>query len=139
MLSGSIVMTAASFGRILRWLGSSLAILGAGYVLIMVGLFWFGDYMSEGVLETETLQGNVLVALSNGPAVRQELLSNCRPRQELFLASTALTEIPSGTKMQMPDWGQDDEVTAVQIYEGRLKGRSVWACRGQVKLLHAMP
>jgi hypothetical protein len=139
MLSGSIVMTAASFGRILRSLGSSLAILGAGYVLIMVGLFWFGNYMSEGVLEAETLQGNVLVALSNGPAVRHELLSYCRSRQELFLASTALAEIPSGTKMQMPDWGQDDEVTTVQISEGRLKGRSVWACRGQVKLLHATP
>ena len=115
------------------------------FIAWLVWLLFFSDYMAEGVLQTETLQGNVLVALSNDPRVRQALLSGCRSTQALpastspFVASGLLAEIPSGTKMVMPSWGDDRAVGTMTISEGRLKGRKVWACSGQFALLHPMP
>lgn len=131
--------------RILMWLGVSVACLVASYSLVIAALEWFGDYMSEGVLETETPEGNLLVALDSDPPVRQALLSGCHSKGGLspsvlaVLASGRLAEIPSGTKMQMPAWGDDPSVGTMTIAEGQLKGRQVWACTGQFALLHAWP
>ena len=138
-------MSVASFRRVSKWLGIGIAVLGAGCVLIFAGVVWFGNYMSEGVVETATLQGNVLVALSNDPPVRQALLSGCQSTQgfpaptSALLSSGLLVEIPSGTKMHMPSWGEDRQVGTMTISEGKLKGHQVWVCWGQFALMHAMP
>jgi hypothetical protein len=102
-----------SFGRIWKWLSIGVAVIGAGCVLIFGGLVWFRDYMSEGVVQTATLQGDVLVALNNDRSVRQALLLGCHSTQGLppytsvLLSSGLLAEIPSGTKMHMPSLGED--------------------------------
>jgi hypothetical protein len=64
--------------RISKWIRISVACLAAVCAVVVATFAWFGSYMSEGVLHTETLQGNVLVALSDFPPVRQALLSSCR-------------------------------------------------------------
>jgi len=103
----------ADSSRILKWLGVSLAIIGVGYVLVNAALFWFGNYMSQGELRTSTGHGNLLVALSDDPAIRKALLSGCRSTEALsaltstFLSSGLLAEIPSGTKMHMLSWDGD--------------------------------
>jgi hypothetical protein len=113
--------------------------------MIVAGMSWFGKYMSEGVIQTETLQGDVLVALSSDPTARRALLSGCHSMQALpaetleLLASGALATIPSGTQMHMPSWREDREVGAMTISEGKLQGRQVWVCRNQFALLHAWP
>jgi hypothetical protein len=77
-------------------------------------------------VETETLQGNVLVALSDYPPVRDALLSGCHSTQALpvsasaLLASGLLAEIPSGTKTYMSTWGEDRSVGTMTISEGKL-------------------
>jgi hypothetical protein len=137
----------ASLRRVSKWLGIGLAILLAGCSLLIAGLSWIAYYMTQGVIETETqLQGSALVARSDDPAVRQALLSNCPSTQATppasaaaFFAAGLLAEIPSGTKMNMPSWGDDPAVGTMTIAEGRLKGRKVRACRGQFFLLHPMP
>ena len=107
---------------------------------------WHGlatNYMTEGVLETETLQGNVLVALSNDPPTRQALLVGCRCKRPYpatvltLLAAERLAEVPSGTKMHMTSGGDDPAVGTMTVAEGRLRGRRVWACRDQFAWLHA--
>jgi hypothetical protein len=136
----------ASLLLISKWVAGSFAMLGVGYVLVNAGLVWFGNTMSEGSLDSDTqLYGtNVLVALSDDPAVKQALLAGCHSMQALpassspFLASGLLVEVPSGTKMHMPSWSQH-EVGTMTIAEGRLKGRRVWACSGQFHWLNAMP
>jgi hypothetical protein len=121
----------------------SLAIFLAGYTLGIKSLLWFGDYMSEGVLRTATRQSHVVVALRNDVAVRQALLSSCHADPALpktnVLASGLLDEVPDGTRMNMRLWGDDPEVGTMTVSEGPLKGRAVWACKGQFALLHAMP
>ena len=126
----------------MRWLGISFACLVAS---VIGGIAWFNNYMSEGVLETETLTGDVLIALSDDPPVRQALLSGCRsagsPPGSVsdLLAAGRLAEIPSGTKMHMESWGSDRAIGTMTVAEGHLKGRQVWACRGQFALLHPWP
>jgi len=134
------------FGHALRWSGVGLAVLAAGYALAIQCLTWFGDYMSEGVLATETRRGSVLVALSDRPAVRSELIRSCRsssaPSVDLaaLMSSHLLAEVPAGTPMLMEDWGgTDPQVGSVIIAAGHWKGRRVQACRGQFYLLHAWP
>jgi len=129
--------------RILGWLGVSIAFL---FVLVIVYVAWVFHRASEGVIETETLQGNVLVALSDGPAVMQGLLSGCRPTGSLpasvtnLLASGRLAEVPSGTRMNMSSWGGSAPGTGTMtVAEGRLKGRQVWVCSGQFALLYSWP
>lgn len=130
-----------SFRRISKWLGIGLAILLAGCALLIAGISWIGYYMAQGVIE-----GNAVVALSDDTTVRQALVSNCQLTQatppasaSTFFAAGLLAEIPSRTRMNMPSWGDDPAVGIMTISEGPLKGRKVWACRGQVSLLHAMP
>jgi hypothetical protein len=144
-LTGVESLAVITSRRILMWVGISLASLFAGYGLLISVVVWFGNYMSEGVLETETLKGDVFVALNNNPPVRRALLSACHskgplpPSVSALLASGLLAEIPSGTKMHLPEWGDDSSVGTMTIAKVRLKGRQVWACRGQFALLHAMP
>jgi len=123
------------------WVGAGIAFLVVGFVT--AALKWLGDYMSEGVLESDTRGGDLLVALSDDPPVSQALLSGCHSKGALpssvsaMLASGQLTEIPSGTKMQLEHWS-NDAVETMTIAEGMLKGRQVWACQDQVALLHAV-
>ena len=129
--------------RIFKWLALSFGCLVACYALVIAGIAFLDVYMGEGVLERETLEGNVLVALSDNPSVRQALISGCQSTGSLpvsvstLLASGLLAEVPSGTKMNMTSMGGDSEVGTTTVSEGRLKGRQVWACRGQFALLHS--
>ncbi len=127
------------------WSGISVACLVAGYALLIATFAWFGYYMSEGVLETETLEGNLFVALNSDPIVLHTLLSAChskvayQPSVSRLEASGLLAEVPSGTKMHMTSFVDYGGIYTMTIAEGRLKGRQVWACYGQFALSHAMP
>jgi hypothetical protein len=95
--------------------------------------------------KTETLQGDVLVALSGDPRVKEALLSGCGstkalpPSASTLLASGLLAQVPSGTKMKMPSWDGNRYVGTMTISEGKLNGRQVLVCSGQYALLHAWP
>ena len=79
--------------------------------LVIAGLVWFDDYMSEGVLQTETQKGNLMVAVGDDPTVSAALLGCSSAFTTATLsadsASGLLAEIPSGTKMHMhmKSWG----------------------------------
>jgi len=134
-----------AFRRIAKWVGIVIAGLGAAYLLTIAALVWFGNYMSEGVIHSKTHQGNVLVALSSDPSVRRALLSGCDSTQgypaavSALLSSGSLAEVPSGTKMHVPDTLSSGEIETMTISEGKLKGRQVWVCSGQWALDHAWP
>ena len=113
-----------------------------GYALFITGVNWLDNYMSEGILQSEKLEGKVLVALSDEPEVKQTLISGCHSGQvhasvvKFFIASGKLAEARSGTRMHMPTQGQDPDVGIVTIAEGMLAGRKVYVCRDQFTLLH---
>ena len=133
----------ATSSRIERWLQFGAVCLVGGCLVALSGLAWLSSYMTEGVLETETLQGNVLVALSDDLRARQALLEGCRCKRPFpatvstLLVAGRLAEVPSGTKMHMTSWGDDPAVGTMTVAEGRLRGRHVRACRNQFALLHA--
>jgi len=129
-----------------KWLAITLAVVATGFLLLISLFIWLGNYMSEGIVRaTEASQFNVLVALTNAGPVREALISSCHLTQSLPASTTAmlssglLAEVPSGTKMHMPSRNIDGGLETVTISEGKLKGRQVWVCSGQVALYHAMP
>lgn len=136
----------AVLARICKWLAIGAVCVAAVWALALWFVIWFGNYMTEGTLETRELQGNLLVALSDDAAVKKALLSECNstkarsPKVSALIQSGRLAEVPSGTRMHMPDWGgKDPDVGTMTIAEGPLRGRQIWACRGQFTLLHAWP
>jgi len=126
----------------LKWVGIGVGIFVVGYAFFIAGVTWFGDYISEGILQSEKLEGNVLVALSDEPEVKQALISGCHSAQvymsvvKSLIASGKLAEARSGTRMHMPTGNQDPDVVIVTIAEGMLAGRKVDVCRDQFTLLH---
>jgi hypothetical protein len=116
------------------------------YIGCSAGVARFGKYMTEGILVSPDRRSNVLIALSNDTAVREALLSGCHlvgslPAPSLKqITSGQLAEVPSGVRMHMDSWGGNDpDIGAMTIAEGRFSGRQVWACRGQFGLLHPWP
>jgi hypothetical protein len=61
-----------------KWIKISIVSVFVVFALFVALVVRICYTMSEGVLQTDTLQGNVLVALSDDPPVRQALLSGCR-------------------------------------------------------------
>lgn len=120
--------------------------VATAWALALWFVIWFGNYMTEGTLETRDLQGNLLVALSDDAGVKKALLSECNstkarsPKVSALIQSGRLAEVPSGTRMHLTSWGEDPTgIGTMTIAEGPLRGRQIWACRGQFTLLHAWP
>ena len=128
--------------RLLTWLGATVAVFIA---VVMLAPRWFDGYVSTGVLQTETHQGKVLVALTDEPEVENLLWAGCEAHGVFptsasdLLAARKLAQVPSGTKMRLISVSHYPYIGTMTIVEGRLKGRTVCAGRCQFTLLHAMP
>lgn len=60
-----------------KWPGVILACVITGCLLVIGVPKWFSNYVAEGVLQTETRQGNVLIALNDELQVKKVLLLGC--------------------------------------------------------------
>ena len=60
----------------------------AGYGAFMLALGWFGNYMSQGILQTETLRGDLIVSLTNDTEIRQVLVGIWQSTESSSVSNT---------------------------------------------------
>jgi hypothetical protein len=138
--------------RLVSFLRIAGGIAAGGSVLLVIALFLFFRYMSEGELSSWPTDRKITVAFSDGDDVYRVMTDICkltenvpslrREEYQRLLDAGTLAQVPNRTPILLERRGYSGNglmLSSFRFENGQWKGRRGWTCPNSVVLKRAYP